>query len=123
MHRSAYVHSSNLDEMRKVVVQVKDEAALRKLSDRLKENGIHHKLWIEQPENFATWYDSRYNDSVCQHSQYAAQTQRHSFSERPRTNILLLLLLFVSHARCSIATKPYVKSEVFPHMKKLQLAR
>ena len=52
----AYVHSSNVDRMHKVVKEVKDEAALRKLSDKLTGSGIQHKLWIEQPEDFATWY-------------------------------------------------------------------
>ena len=36
------------------MIQVKSEEELRNLSDQLKENNIHHKLWIEQPENCAT---------------------------------------------------------------------
>ncbi|KAH8331059.1 hypothetical protein KR067_011077 [Drosophila pandora] len=35
-------------------IQAKDEAALVKLSEKLKENEIKHKLWIEQPENIPT---------------------------------------------------------------------
>ncbi|XP_075148940.1 putative peptidyl-tRNA hydrolase PTRHD1 isoform X2 [Haematobia irritans] len=40
----------DLDNMHKA----KDEDALRKLSEKLKENDIHHKMWIEQPENIPT---------------------------------------------------------------------
>ncbi|EFN56316.1 hypothetical protein CHLNCDRAFT_14905, partial [Chlorella variabilis] len=31
-----------------------DEAQLRKLATKLGEAGVAHKLWIEQPEDFAT---------------------------------------------------------------------
>ncbi|KAL7987181.1 hypothetical protein Chor_006100 [Crotalus horridus] len=31
-----------------------DECALSTLADRLQQNGIDHKVWIEQPENIAT---------------------------------------------------------------------
>lgn len=34
--------------------QAKDEEALRKLSQKLTENDIKHKMWIEQPENIPT---------------------------------------------------------------------
>jgi Peptidyl-tRNA hydrolase PTH2 len=34
--------------------QVPDEASLRQLSEQLTAGGIDHKLWIEQPENYAT---------------------------------------------------------------------
>ncbi|TDG41173.1 hypothetical protein AWZ03_012410 [Drosophila navojoa] len=44
----------DLDNMHKVVLEAKDEAALLKLSEKLKENEIKHKLWIEQPENIPT---------------------------------------------------------------------
>ncbi|KAH8290038.1 hypothetical protein KR093_007666 [Drosophila rubida] len=44
----------DLDNMHKVVLEAKDEAALVKLSEKLKENEIKHKLWIEQPENTPT---------------------------------------------------------------------
>ncbi|EDW28051.1 GL27294 [Drosophila persimilis] len=44
----------DLDNMHKVVLQAKDEAALVKLGEKLKENEIKHKLWIEQPENIPT---------------------------------------------------------------------
>ena len=36
------------------IIQIKSEEELTKLSAQLKENGIKHKLWIEQPENFPT---------------------------------------------------------------------
>ncbi|EDV92265.1 putative peptidyl-tRNA hydrolase PTRHD1 [Drosophila grimshawi] len=44
----------DLDNMHKVVLEAKDEAALMKLVDKLKEHDIKHKLWIEQPENIPT---------------------------------------------------------------------
>ena len=52
----AYVHADNVDHMRKVVLETKNEEALRTLSSTLEASGIKHKLWIEQPENVATWY-------------------------------------------------------------------
>lgn len=44
----------DLDNMHKVVLEAKDEAALLKLGEKLKEHEIQHKLWIEQPENIPT---------------------------------------------------------------------
>lgn len=38
----------------KVVLEVKGEPQLQTLSQRLSENGVEHKLWMEQPENIAT---------------------------------------------------------------------
>ena len=35
-------------------MEVKSEAQLRSLADKLAEAGILHKLWVEQPEDFAT---------------------------------------------------------------------
>lgn len=37
-----------------VVLEIKSEAQLRKLATKLGEAGVAHKLWIEQPEDFAT---------------------------------------------------------------------
>ena len=37
-----------------VCFQAKNEADVRTLSEKLKENNIDHKLWIEQPEDYAT---------------------------------------------------------------------
>lgn len=45
---------NDLDNMHKVVLEVPNEDALRKLSEKLKESSIDHKLWIEQPENIPT---------------------------------------------------------------------
>ncbi|XP_063227876.1 putative peptidyl-tRNA hydrolase PTRHD1 [Bacillus rossius redtenbacheri] len=44
----------DLDNMHKIVLEVQDEQNLRDLECRLKEGGIHHKTWIEQPENYPT---------------------------------------------------------------------
>ncbi|TSL47666.1 putative peptidyl-tRNA hydrolase PTRHD1 [Bagarius yarrelli] len=45
---------SDLEHMHKVVLQTADEASLTQLSCTLRENGITHTLWTEQPENVAT---------------------------------------------------------------------
>ncbi|XP_063633918.1 putative peptidyl-tRNA hydrolase PTRHD1 [Cydia splendana] len=45
---------NDLDNMHKVVLEVPNEETLKKLAEKLKENYIAHKLWIEQPENIAT---------------------------------------------------------------------
>ena len=44
----------DLDNMHKVVLEARGEEDLLKVSDKLKEAGVDHKLWIEQPENFPT---------------------------------------------------------------------
>lgn len=45
---------ADLDAMHKVILEVPDEASLNDLSSRLSNGNIHHKLWIEQPENIPT---------------------------------------------------------------------
>ena len=45
---------ANLDNMRKVILEVSDETSLNSLHLKLKDEDIHHKLWIEQPENIST---------------------------------------------------------------------
>lgn len=37
-----------------VVLEVKSEAQLRNLAGKLAAAGVAHKLWVEQPEGFAT---------------------------------------------------------------------
>lgn len=49
-----YLAPENLDNMAKVVLEVKDEAALRKLAEALSQGGVKHKVWVEQPEDFPT---------------------------------------------------------------------
>ncbi|XP_028404308.1 putative peptidyl-tRNA hydrolase PTRHD1 [Dendronephthya gigantea] len=44
----------DLDRMHKVIVEVPSEEALTKLSTKLSENKMDFKLWVEQPENYAT---------------------------------------------------------------------
>ena len=58
-----YVHPDNVDHMRKVVLETKNEETLRALGATLDAAGVAHKVWIEQPENVATWYvkSTRYN--------------------------------------------------------------
>lgn len=45
---------NDIDNMHKVVLEAKDEASLTNLKDKLIENDVKHKLWIEQPENIPT---------------------------------------------------------------------
>ena len=63
--------------MDQVTLEVKGETQLVNLAEKLRENNISYKLWIEQPENFPT----------------------------------------------CLATKPYPKSEVAQHFKKLKLCK
>uniref|UniRef100_D3TQ35 peptidyl-tRNA hydrolase n=1 Tax=Glossina morsitans morsitans TaxID=37546 RepID=D3TQ35_GLOMM len=44
----------DLDNMHKVILEAKDDTVLLKLTEKLKEDDIKHKLWIEQPENVPT---------------------------------------------------------------------
>lgn len=37
-----------------VVLEIKGESQLRALAAKLAEAGVPHKLWVEQPEDFAT---------------------------------------------------------------------
>ncbi len=37
-----------------MVLEVKGEAQLVTLADKLAEAGVRHKLWVEQPEGFPT---------------------------------------------------------------------
>ncbi|CAD7703632.1 unnamed protein product [Ostreobium quekettii] len=50
---------ANVDSMHKVVLEVKSETQLRNLSNKLQEANVDHKLWVEQPENFATCLATR----------------------------------------------------------------
>ncbi|XP_060593771.1 putative peptidyl-tRNA hydrolase PTRHD1 [Ruditapes philippinarum] len=45
---------ADLDRMHKVVLEAPDEESLRKLANKLSEENIDHKLWIEQPEDIPT---------------------------------------------------------------------
>ncbi len=45
---------SNLDNMHKITLAAQNESDLIDLENKLKENLIQHKLWIEQPENIPT---------------------------------------------------------------------
>jgi len=40
--------------MHKVILEAPGEADLLKISEKLTEGGVEHKLWVEQPENFPT---------------------------------------------------------------------
>lgn len=44
----------DLDNMHKVVLEAKNEQELVSVKDKLVENNIKHKLWVEQPENIPT---------------------------------------------------------------------
>ncbi|XP_037030695.1 putative peptidyl-tRNA hydrolase PTRHD1 [Bradysia coprophila] len=45
---------NDMDNMHKVVLEATDDTSLNSLSEKLKENGIVHKLWIEKPEMIPT---------------------------------------------------------------------
>ena len=45
--------------MRKVVLEIKNESQLTALSERLKGDGIEHALWREQPEDVVTCLATR----------------------------------------------------------------
>jgi peptidyl-tRNA hydrolase len=47
-------YMKHIDSMHKVVLQVKNEDELRQLSADLEMGGVHHKMWVEQPENYPT---------------------------------------------------------------------
>lgn len=51
-HTQAYLN--DLDNMHKVVLQAPDEKSMLVLREKLENDGIKHKLWIEQPENIPT---------------------------------------------------------------------
>mmetsp|Transcript_14624 Transcript_14624/g.44186 ORF Transcript_14624/g.44186 Transcript_14624/m.44186 type:complete len:216 (-) Transcript_14624:435-1082(-) len=53
-HTLEYCSPGKLGSMTKVVLEVKGEPQLRTLAGKLQEAGVHHHLWIEQPEGYAT---------------------------------------------------------------------
>lgn len=57
MHRNdsnTLQYTTDLDNMHKVILEAPSQDELEKLSQDLSANQIDHKLWIEQPENYAT---------------------------------------------------------------------
>ncbi|XP_021903198.1 putative peptidyl-tRNA hydrolase PTRHD1 [Carica papaya] len=53
-HTAEYCSSQNIDSMHKVTLEVKGEAQILNLSEKLTAGEIAHKLWVEQPENIPT---------------------------------------------------------------------
>ena len=53
-HSDTKAYLQDLDNMHKVVLEAKDEDQLKALEETLKEHGIDHKMWVEQPENYPT---------------------------------------------------------------------
>ncbi|KAJ8758616.1 hypothetical protein K2173_000337 [Erythroxylum novogranatense] len=53
-HTLHYCSPQNIDSMHKVTLEVKGEAQMVNLSEKLAASGIAHKLWVEQPENTPT---------------------------------------------------------------------
>ncbi|KAL1300876.1 putative peptidyl-tRNA hydrolase PTRHD1 isoform X3 [Arachis ipaensis] len=49
-----YCSPEKIDSMHKVTLEVKGEAQIKNLSEKLTSGGIIHKMWIEQPENIPT---------------------------------------------------------------------
>ncbi len=54
----------DLDNMHKVVLEAKDEKSLRDLAAELDEADVKYKLWIEQPEDFATCLAAKPEDKT-----------------------------------------------------------
>ena len=54
-----YCSPDKINDMHKVVLEVKGETQLQNLSNKLTENGVQHKLWMEQPENYPTCLATR----------------------------------------------------------------
>ena len=55
----AYCAPDAIDQMHKVVLEVKGETQLLNLAAKLADAGVDHKLWTEQPENFPTCLATR----------------------------------------------------------------
>lgn len=53
LYQSAPLMTRITDQMQ-VTLEVKGQAQIVNLSEKLKSGGIDHKLWIEQPENIPT---------------------------------------------------------------------
>lgn len=49
-----YCAPGQLDNMHKVVLEIKGETQLRNLAEKLAAADVPYKLWTEQPENFPT---------------------------------------------------------------------
>lgn len=48
------LYLSDLDNMHKVVLEAPDEQSMVNLKNKLEENSVKHKMWVEQPENIPT---------------------------------------------------------------------
>ncbi|CAG9772481.1 unnamed protein product [Ceutorhynchus assimilis] len=48
------LYLQDLDNMHKVVLEAPDEQSIVNLRNKLEENSVKHKMWIEQPENIPT---------------------------------------------------------------------
>jgi len=48
------LYLKDLDNMNKVVLEAPNEQSIMNLKNRLEEDNVKHKLWIEQPENIPT---------------------------------------------------------------------
>jgi peptidyl-tRNA hydrolase len=53
-HEHTKKYLQDLDNMRKVALEIPNEKELIALHEKLNEKGIDHKLWVEQPENIRT---------------------------------------------------------------------
>ena len=53
-HENVLDYFKDFNELRKVMLEVKNEAALLKVSEALKSARYIHELWREQPENEIT---------------------------------------------------------------------
>ena len=51
---AAYLAPEKIDSMYKVTKEVKGEPQLLTLAEKLKAEGVVHRVWMEQPENIPT---------------------------------------------------------------------
>ena len=51
---SVQAYLKDVDNMHKCVLGIENEEKLRALAQTLAANNVKHKLWIEQPEGYAT---------------------------------------------------------------------
>ncbi|VDP95707.1 unnamed protein product [Trichobilharzia regenti] len=53
-HSDTVAYLAQLDRMHKVTLGVDNEEHMKQITEKLKDAGIDHYLWVEQPENICT---------------------------------------------------------------------
>ncbi|KAH9281553.1 putative peptidyl-tRNA hydrolase PTRHD1 [Echinococcus granulosus] len=92
-HEDTRAYVADLENMRKVVLGVSDEAKLAYLSQCLEGEQIDFVLWREQPENILTALALRPYQKKAAHLCTLARIFKNSISHLPTGNILLCPLI------------------------------